>query len=253
VTKDQVKIDQQAREAAAAFIRRALGFIVRRGERGELLGQASGTLWLSARKTPVVLTCWHSVGNHGSFSIGTPQGPQIRLRDAVAAKHPTDDVAIIRLPAHELSTHALDASVLADAKTLTKNLGVVVAGFPDHLSFEDSDERGRIQQLGMHTYFGITAGSDARSISIQWKEGVSSEADAAPFRHLGVKAGLQPMKKPIGISGGAAWLWDRGEVDKLWTPTLFRFVGVPYEFTNQRQLAVPVWRWRDWLLERLNE
>ena len=65
-------------------------------------------------------------------------------------------------------------------------------------------------------------------------------------------AGRHPMKKPSGISGGAAWSWRKPAPDELWVPsTALRVVGVPHEFTNGRQLAVPIWRWRDWLLTHL--
>lgn len=226
-------------------------YVVLRGPTGEIQDHGSGTVWRVPGRGALLLTAHHVVENHSSFTLGNKHG-EIRLRDATVLRAPTGDVAVVPLPRSDLDSCAFDPEELSEATTVAKGQQVMVLGYPESLKFVARDRLGEITNMSTHTYGGFAAGSSRDSLSIEWKVGESTEEQAQPFRHLGVKPGLQPLSKPTGISGGGVWLIRKQP--GIWTVEgAVRFVAVPHEYVSQRQLAVPVWRWRDWLLGRLNE
>lgn len=243
----------EAQKAVTNYTRRGMVFVMGRGDGGKIEWPGSGSLWRTAAGNTLVLTAKHVVEDHRSFTIGTTEGPEVRLHNAFITKHPSLDLALIRLPEGELSALAFATSALSDVTTVSKGAPLVVSGFPEHISFTDHDDLGEILRCGDMTSYSIAAGSDATSLSVEWKQTTITEETAQRFAKTGAKAGLQGLKKPKGLSGGAVWLWDNaGASAVVWVPSLMvRMVGVPVEFKNQRELAVPIWTFRDWLLSAL--
>ena len=246
--------DAQAELAVNTYCLRGLVAVILRGPgpTAEPEDHGSGTLWRLEGRRAVVLTANHVVENHSSFTVMNAHG-QVRLRNASSIRLPKHDIAILPLPSNDLDHCAFEPEALSDATEVAKREPVRVYGYPDRLSFTREDHIGEIKMMGTHTYCGFAAGSSRDLFSIEWKEGESTEEQARPFQHLGIESGIQPLEKPEGISGGAVWT-QRKQGPVVWTVSgAVRFVGVPHKHSNQRQLAVPVWCWRGWLLERLQE
>jgi len=245
-------LEQHAMKAAAVYTRRNIVYIARRGKGGELAGHCSGSLWRTSGGLAAALTVKHFVTGHRSFTIGGTTAHQVRLRDACFLEHPKLDLAVLVLNDPEMANLALPVDALADVSDLAKGAPLLVSGFPKQGCFMDRDAKGEIKLMGDLTYFTAAAGRATQSISIQWKEAETDEATAQLFRKAEIRAGRHPMKKPESLSGGAAWLWRLLDANKVWSPSeAVKFVGVPYEFTNQRELALPVWHWREWFHEQL--
>jgi hypothetical protein len=117
-------------------------------------------------------------------------------------------------------------------------------------------ERLRAARIVEHASLDIAAVelTDARFASFAFSETQSEveEQAASPFARVGIKPGRRFMKKPIGISGGAVWLWRRVNATTLWLPSRALTMVGPIEFNNKRELAVPVSRWRQWFIDQLN-
>jgi hypothetical protein len=248
-------VDKEAKRAVIQYTRRSLVFIALRGAKGELdQGHGSGTVWRAASGLPVVLTAKHVVDRHRSFTVGTTEGHDVRLRNASVIAHADQDLALLKMPDLSIVELAMTVSTLSDRTQVTKGEGLLVSGYPKQGCFMDEDAAGKILRMGDISYFTHAAGSDAGTLSMDWKESLTDEATAALFKKTGMKAGRNPMKKPSGLSGGAVWLWHKTEPGELWSPQVqVSMIGIPHEFANSRQLAIPVWRWKEWLRTSLEQ
>jgi hypothetical protein len=248
----ETPLEKEAKKAATYYTRRGLVLVALRDARGDIVGHGSGTLFRAGGRT-VVLTAKHVVTGHRSFSLMSPvDDRQERIRDADPVLHPRLDVALLPVADAALCERAFDLEAIADVRSVPKAAHVVLTGFPDHTSFIADDAHGPIRRFADMTHFGFAAGSDATAISVRWKDAEFADDLAPALQRFGMKPGLQPLSKPEGISGGGAWLWPAVPAGQLWAPTeSIAFLGVPYQFTNGRQLVVPVWAWKSWLVEQL--
>ncbi len=67
---------------------------------------------------------------------------------------------------------------------------LVVSGFPEHQSFPDADQIGDFVSFSDLSYFTTAAGSDAKTISMNWQESDTDEEQAAPFERVGISQGV---------------------------------------------------------------
>lgn len=96
------------------------------------------------------------------------------------------------------------------------------------------------------------AGSDRNAVSLIWKEGDIQDGSSALYADAGFEIGARVnQRRPSGISGGAVWKQLRSD-DTVWTAEkVFRMVAIPYEYKDQKLLAVPSSLWLSWVLEEL--
>jgi hypothetical protein len=249
----ETAVNKAAMDAARHYTRRGLVLIALRDQNrngDNIIDHGSGTLLRGASGAVIALTAKHLVADTRSMSVMNPNGPNVRLREAQVTEHATDDVAAIHLEHAEFASRAFELDVIGDERTIAKGAQVVVCGFPKRFSGTDEDTKGPLQRYADMTHFGAVRGCDQRSISVDWRQAEFDDEAAGTLRRFGVQPGLQPLNKPRGISGGAVWLWPETPSGRLvWAPvTRLHIIGMACEYTNGAELAVPVWRWRDWLL-----
>lgn len=211
----------------------------------------SGTL-IKTQRGCAVLTCKHVLDpGWGSLIVrhSSRDEPASRIKNVVV--HGRLDLAMAVLADDELEAFAVAPSQLAGPESfpLTPMSPILVVGFPQYMVGDVIDDRGAfLGRTPTHTsYLTTLVGTSSDVLSIHWDLAVPDPGDAWDFSKGTPDDHQFNLRKPAGLSGGAAWtfqpLYD-GRGDGAHIGSL---VGVPHQFTNKRQLALPSPRWREWV------
>jgi hypothetical protein len=248
-----------AHEMVRALVRRSLVLLTfsRQGERTPHHG--SGTLLIGRGGRVGVLSAAHVVRPGDTVSLVTQHE---LLEDAVErVEHASDglDIALafvrnrtarrlvdLALPTTQLETRA--------ECCIARGSLLVVGGFPAQFTYDVRHSGGCIQHRFVDMVnFSTDFGHDDRLISIRWKDGEFTGHEF-PFEDLGVPRGRKiPLQKPSGVSGGPVFLIRRTRKNEIWAPNSdVTLVGVAIEYKDQRELALPWWRWSSWATQMLD-
>jgi hypothetical protein len=153
-------------------------------------------------------------------------------------------------PALRKSALALESIESSNERQIPQGAMLVAAGFPKPFTH---DERHPLHGWLQHRFVDILNPTsdfnhDHRFISIGWKQGTVT-GETFPFEDLGVprETPIQ-FRKPSGLSGGPVYRVRSTQKGVLWSPTSdAALVGVATEFVNRRELALPWWRWSQWV------
>lgn len=247
--------ERVAHEALTAFVRRSLVLIVfaRQGERTPHHG--SGTLIVGPSDRVGVLTAAHVVRPGDFISLVTTDEFHQDVVDEVVHAPDNVDVAIAFVrrsvaPAFRDSALALESIEFSTKRKIPQGSLLVAAGFPEQFTY---DERHPTHGWLQHRFVDVLNPTsdfkhDHRFISIRWKQGTVT-GETFPFEDLGVprETPIQ-FKKPSGLSGGPVYRVRTTQKGVLWSPTSdATLVGIAIEFVSRRELALPWWRWSQWV------
>jgi hypothetical protein len=251
--------ERHAREAMTAHVMRSLVLLVfaRQGERTPHHG--SGTFVVGRSGRLAVLTAAHVVQPGDLVSLVTREAfVEDAIEDVV---HPPGglDIALAfvrdriagSLRALAIGPDRLEAS---GARTIPKGAQLVAAGFPEQFTFDARHpNHGWLQHRFVDIFHYTTEFKhDDRNISIAWKSG-HVIGDSFPYEELDVPRNTRvQFKKPNGLSGGPVYHIRSSSADSLWSPSSdATLIGIATSFTNRRELALPWWRWVDWVRDVL--
>ncbi len=255
--------DRQARAAVRARVRQALVLITfgQPGTRTSFHG--SGTLIAGADGRVWVLTAKHVVEDPSEpLAIVTLTGAfhhAAERRVPAPGRRRSQDVALVLLServgaqvhASALPPHQLEDS---EAHQIDEDDVLLVAGFPVGFRHDAraTAERGPVTLDRFTEFLRWTSGHrhDHELISLPWPQGEIAWTGVDASRLAQTSA----ARKPSGLSGGPVLRVARTRPGSLWSPTNdLRLIGVATEFASSRELAVPWWCWRDWLLATVGE
>jgi hypothetical protein len=251
--------ERHAREAVTTHVMRSLVLIVfaRQGERTPYHG--SGTLMVGRSGRVAVLTAAHVVQPGDLVSLVTREAfVQDAVVDVVHAPGSLDiALAFVRDPiAGSLRGLAIgpDRLETSTARTIPKGAQLVAAGFPEQFTFDARHpDHGWLQHRFVDIFhYTSEFNHDDRNISIVWESGHVT-GDSFPYDELDVPRDTKvQFKKPNGLSGGPVYHIRSTRAGSLWSPSSdATLIGVATSFTNRRELALPWWRWADWVREAL--
>ncbi|MGE0551595.1 MAG: serine protease [Kofleriaceae bacterium] len=240
-------------------VMRSLVLIVfaRQGERTPYHG--SGTLVLGPSGRLAILTAAHVVQPGDLVSLVTREGfVQDTVDEVVHAPERLDiALAFVREPlASSLRGLAIgpDRFETSTARTIPNGAQLVAAGFPEQFTFDARHPtHGWLQHRFVDIFHYTTDfNHDDRNISIVWESG-HVIGDSFPYDELEVPRDAKvQFKKPNGLSGGPVYYIRSTRAGSLWSPSAdATLIGIATEFTNRRELALPWWRWSDWVREAL--
>lgn len=218
----------------------------------EPMSHATGVL-VAGKRNVLLLTAAHVVAATARRCLYAvdDQYPDF---DAVIEFAPGDlDVAAIILKsavADVLRSKAVSASDMDDCshpRELGKGTPLIVAGFPLQFSHEVTNQFGNPQRRNTDIVAAIqSSGCDQRFVSFDWKGG-QFDGDEFPFSKLGLSPGQHvPFKKPSGLSGAPVFRVDE-QISGIMSRTPLRLCAIASQFSNGREQAIPIWRWRNWI------
>ena len=191
-----------------------------------------------------ILTAHHVVDVAQPFYVGHPEvqnGNQAWvIKNNSRRSHPeapSVDVGMIALgeaASEAFLPHAIELYRLAPSSKFEVADFSVIAGYPKQF-FEDGAHRST-------AYMTKFKGRDAAEMSFAWDNAITRDGAAIN------------LKKGVGISGGATWRFRHPRTETDWNPSdTAAVVGLAHRSTGVKaQLAVPIERWRAWVLSELS-
>lgn len=264
---DQAERQRQAEEAAQQFASRVVAVILGHPPGVMATWCTSATIFEATDGRVALLTAKHTfdeIEPPHPFQVGVLEYGQPPLADAIESivRFPGEcDVAIAWLQpvaAEKLRHRACphDCIPLGGVSPVPGD-GILLSGFPLKLGLAAVPPPG--ETVAYQFMGNILYGTEYRGLyedgkqMFEWSEAVTSREPGLMAAH-GIKKGeVFELPHPGGISGGAAWKFERlpGEV---WSPgKSARLIGVPCSWIEIRsvQLAEPADRWVPWLREQL--
>ena len=250
MTTGNRNVEASAQKACEQFVRHVMVLVARRTASN--ISHGSGVFIVGPSKTVAVLTAQHVAV--GDWRLGlTFNGHTVgdAIIETISAPRKLD-IALMMVRADVASevlaqNNAIPLSALDDCDhptALQKGTPLVAGGFPIQYQVKVADQTRNTDIV----CFAQSVGCDRAHLSFDWST-VEVRCDSFPSAQLNIYPDTKfEQKAPSGLSGGPVFRAVPPQDHELWAPhVVLRLAAIAVKFNSRREIAIPVWRWRDWV------